>query len=93
MERWAPGGAETATGDDTTCRGRSSHCVLPLQHMNGVQAMFWILISLCALAYTFVKVGALSVMVKVLTVSLLGAAVVLVVLVLFMLWRTMRRAR
>ena len=35
--------------------------------------MFWILISLGALAYTFVRIGALSVMTQVLTVALLGA--------------------
>ena len=51
--------------------------------------MFWIPISLGLLAYTFVKIGALSVMTKVLTVALLGAALVIVVLVLAMLWRAM----
>ena len=55
--------------------------------------MFWVLIALCALAYTFVKVGALSVMTKVLTLSLMAAAIVIVVLVLFTLWRTRRSAR
>jgi len=55
--------------------------------------MFWILISLCAFAYTFVKIGALSVITKVLTVSLLGAAILIVVLILFMLWRAIRSAR
>jgi hypothetical protein len=52
-------------------------------------AMLWILIALFALAYTFVQVGSLSVMTKVLTVALLGAALVIVVLVLVMLWRDM----
>lgn len=49
--------------------------------------MFWIPISLAALAYTFLRIGALSVMVKVLTLALLGAAFVIVILVLGMLWR------
>jgi hypothetical protein len=57
--------------------------------------MFWILISLGALAYTFVRIGALSVMTQVLTVALLGAAFVIVILVLVMLWRAVvsRRVR
>ena len=57
--------------------------------------MFWILVALAALAYTFVQIGSLSVMTKLLTVALHGAALVIVLLVLVMLWRAMfsRRAR
>ena len=55
--------------------------------------MLWIVISLAALAYTFVKIGALSVLTKVLTLALLGAMLVIIALVVARLWRTLSSGR
>ena len=55
--------------------------------------MFWLVISLAAHAYTFVNIGALSVLTKVLTLALLGAMLVIIALVVAMLWRTLSSGR
>lgn len=44
--------------------------------------MFWIFISLVALAFTFAKLGAIAILVKVLTSSLIVAGLVIVALII-----------
>lgn len=49
--------------------------------------MFWPLVALGAIAYTFARLGALVVLVKVMTVGLLCCAFLIFVLALAFLWR------
>lgn len=80
-------------GGDTTCRTTSPHLVACSNVLKRVQDMFWLVISLAALAYTFVKIGALSVLTKVLTLALLGALLVIIALIIAMLWQTLSSGR
>ena len=49
--------------------------------------MFWIVVSLGALAVTFVKLGAYLVLAKVLALALFGAILVIAGLVVVLVWR------
>ncbi len=49
--------------------------------------MFWVVIALGAIGYTFSRLGALAVITKVMTVGLVCAAVLIVVLTGALLWR------
>lgn len=49
--------------------------------------MFWAVVTLGIIAYTFTRLGALAVMVKVMTVGLICAALLVVVLIAALLWR------
>lgn len=49
--------------------------------------MFWIVAFLVALAVAIMKLGVLSVLVKVMTVALFGAGLVIAGLVIALIWR------
>lgn len=49
--------------------------------------MFWFVMSMGALAFVFAKLGAYSVLVKLLTLGLSGALVVIAGLIAVMFWR------
>lgn len=55
--------------------------------------MFWIFLALCGLAFTFMKLGALSVLTKVLLVALLATLAVLSGGVLYLLLRKLLSGR
>lgn len=50
--------------------------------------MFWSLVALGAIAYTFTRIGVLSVLLKVTTAGLVCIAFLALVLALALLWRT-----
>ena len=49
--------------------------------------MFWAIITLSAIAYTFTRLGALAVVAKVMTAALVCAAFLIVALAVALLWR------
>lgn len=51
--------------------------------------MFWIVAALVTLAVAFMKLGALSVLIKVLTLVLSGAGLVIAGLVIALIWRAL----
>lgn len=55
--------------------------------------MFWIVLSLFGLAFTFAKVGAMSVLVKVLTFALGAAFLVIAGLCVALIWRKIVTSR
>lgn len=55
--------------------------------------MFWIFLTVTALAVVLIKLGAASVMVSVLSIGLKAAAIVIALLVAFLIWKKVSKPK